>query len=408
MKFYSLNHPLQQLLKERILILDGAMGTMIQRHKLDEKAYRGKEFANHPSDLKGNNELLSLTQPHIIGEIHNAYLAAGADIIETNTFNANAVSQADYNLQDQVYALNVASAKIARKAAEAFTKKTPDKPRFVAGALGPCNKTASLSPDVNDPAYRSITFDELVAAYLEQLRGLNDGGIDLILIETIFDTLNSKAAIFACETFFSAKGGSASGGEKRLPVIISGTITDASGRTLSGQTTEAFYISIAHANPLAVGLNCALGAKDMRPYIEEISRIASCYVSCYPNAGLPNEFGEYDQSAQEMAQLVKEFAESGFINILGGCCGTTPEHIKTIAEAVKNIPPRPLKNLPPQSSYSGLEPLIIRPDSNFINIGERTNVTGSKQFARLILTGNYDEAVSVARQQVEAGAQESG
>ncbi len=422
MKNSVLNHPLAKILQEWILILDGAMGTMIQRHKLDEKAYRGKEFAGHPSDLKGNNELLSLTQPHIIEEIHNAYLAAGADIIETNTFNANAVSQADYNLQAQVYAMNVASAKIARKAADAFTKKTPDKPRFVAGALGPCNKTASLSPDVNDPSFRSITFDELVTAYLEQLRGLVDGGIDLILIETIFDTLNSKAAIFACETFFEQT-------KKRLPVIISGTITDASGRTLSGQTTEAFYISIKHANPLAVGLNCALGAKDMRPYIEEISRIANCYVSCYPNAGLPNEFGQYDQSAREMAELVEEFAKSGFINILGGCCGTTPEHIKAIADAVKNIAPRKLPGLPPQSSYSGLEPLNIRPDTgparelgmtsstnldntfqgsrraNFINIGERTNVTGSKQFARLILAGNYDEAISVTRQQVEAGAQ---
>ena len=374
------------------------MGTMIQRYKLDEAAYRGTHFAKHPVDIKGNNELLVLTRPDVIEEIHTAYLAAGADIIETNTFNANRLNQGEYKLQDQAYALNVAAAKIARKATDAFTKKTPNKPRFVAGAIGPTNRTTSLSPDVNDPGFRAVNFDQLVEIYTEQAQGLIDGGIDLFLIETIFDTLNAKAAIFAVNGLCEKLG-------KNIPLIISGTITDASGRTLSGQTTEAFWISVAHAEPLSIGLNCALGAKDMRPYIAELSRVAPCHIICYPNAGLPNAFAEYDQTPEEMAALIEEFAQSGFVNIVGGCCGTTPEHIKAIAAAVGRIAPRPIPQVPVLSSYSGLEPLIIRSDMNFINIGERTNVTGSKKFAKLILEGNYEEALSIARQQVEAGAQ---
>jgi 5-methyltetrahydrofolate--homocysteine methyltransferase len=393
-------YPIETLLTKRILILDGAMGTMIQRYKLDEVAYRGEAYADFPRDLKGNNDLLSITQPHIIREIHEAYLKAGADIIETNTFNANAISQLDYDLASLAYSLNLASARLAKDAANRFTQKMPGKPRFVAGAIGPTNRTASISPDVNDPGARNVTFDELVKVYAEQTRGLVDGGVDLLLIETIFDTLNAKAAIYAVKTYCAAVG-------RDIPVMISGTITDASGRTLSGQTTEAFWISVAHAEPLAVGLNCALGAEDMRPYIAELARVADCYVSCYPNAGLPNPLSEsgYDQTPQQTAGLVKEFAVSGFVNILGGCCGTTPDHIRAIAEAVRDIPPRELKPQPIFSCFSGLEPLIVRPDANFINVGERTNVTGSKQFARLIKDEQYDEALSVARQQVEAGAQ---
>ena len=392
------DHPLHKLLQKRILIIDGAMGTMIQRCKLDEAGYRGKQFKDFPVDLKGNNDLLSLTQPAVIEEIHSAYLEAGADIIETNTFNANAISMADYQMEDQVYDLNLTSAKIAKKAAQVFTQKTPDKPRFVAGALGPTNKTASMSQDVNDPGNRGVTFDELVTAYTEQIRGLIDGGIDLLMVETIFDTLNAKAALYAINAYCESI-------KKKIPIMISGTITDASGRTLSGQITEAFWISVADSDPICVGLNCALGAKELRPYIAELSRIASPYISCYPNAGLPNEFGEYDQSPEEMAELVREFAQSGFLNIVGGCCGTTPEHIAQIAKVVAGIPPRQIKELPPQSSYSGLEPLKITKETNFINIGERTNITGSQKFSQLILDGNYDEALSVARQQVEAGAQ---
>ena len=389
---------IRNLLKSRILILDGAMGTMIQRYKLEEKDYRGEQFANHPCDVKGNNDLLSITQPKVIEEIHNEYLAAGADIIETNTFSANAISMADYQMEDQAYALNLASARIARKVADEFTRKTPDNPRFVAGSLGPTNRTASISSDVNDPGCRAVTFDQLVAAYAEQTRGLVDGGIDIILIETIFDTLNAKAAIFAVQSYCEKIG-------KDIPIMISGTITDKSGRTLSGQTTEAFWISIAHAKPLVVGLNCALGAKDMRPYIVELDRVVDCHVSCYPNAGLPNEFGEYDQSPEEMAALVKEFAESGLVNVVGGCCGTTPDHIKAIAEALKDVAPRQIIDKPVYFCLSGLEPLVVRGDSNFINIGERTNVAGSRKFARLIVEGDYEAALSIARQQVEAGAQ---
>ncbi len=398
MKLPLLTHPIHKLLHKRILILDGAMGTMIQRYKLDEAGYRGKQFKDHDSDLKGNNDLLSLTQPSIIREIHSQYLQSGADIIETNTFNSNSISMADYRMEGLIYDLNIASAKIAHEAVVEFNKKNPNKPRFVAGAIGPTPKTASLSPNVNDPGFRAVNFDQLVESYTEQIRGLMDGGVDLLLVETVFDTLNCKAAIYAIHQYFEKVG-------REIPIMISGTITDASGRTLSGQTPEAFYISIAHSRALFVGLNCALGAETMRPHIEEISRVAGCYVSCYPNAGLPNAFGQYDQTPSQMAALVKEFAQSQFINILGGCCGTTPDHIKAIAEAVADIAPRKLKDIPVKTSFSGLEPLHVTKETNFINVGERTNVTGSKKFAQLIKSGNFEEAVSVAKQQVDAGAQ---
>ncbi len=391
-------HPIFDLLKERILVLDGATGTMVQRYKLDDAAYRPKQFASHTVDLKGNNDILSITQPKIIEEIHEAYLNAGADIIETNTFGATTIAQADYKLEDQVYAMNLASARIAKKAANKFTKKNPKKPRFVAGSLGPTNRTASISPDVNDPGYRAVTFKQLVDAYTEQLRGLVAGGIDLILVETIFDTLNAKAALYAIDEYCTSQG-------KTLPIMISGTITDASGRTLSGQTVEAFWISVKHAKPLSIGLNCALGASEMRPYLSELSNISDCFTAAYPNAGLPNEFGDYDQSADQMADFIADFARSGLVNIVGGCCGTTPDHIKAIANVVEGIKPRKAKRITPHSCFSGLEPLIVRPDSNYINVGERTNVMGSKKFARLIIEEQYEEALSVARQQVEAGAQ---
>ena len=386
------------LLQKRILIIDGAMGSEIHKYKLDETGFRGEQFKNHCCDVKNNGDLLSITQPHIIEEIHASYLDAGADIIETNTFGANAISLADYQMEDQAYALSLASAKIAKKIAKKFTQKTPDKPRFVAGSFGPTTRTASMSADVNDPGSRLVTFDQLVNAYTDQIRAFMDADVDLLMVETIFDTLNAKAALFAINTYCDKIN-------KHLPLIISGTITDASGRTLSGQTTEAFWISIAHSNPIAIGFNCALGTKEMRPYIAELDQLVPCYISCYPNAGLPNELGEFDQTADEMAELIKEFAKDGLLNIVGGCCGTTPEHIKAIADAVADIPPRQLKKQPIQSCYSGLEPLTITPETNFLNVGERTNVTGSKKFARLILNENYDEALSVARQQVEAGAQ---
>ncbi|OGX24493.1 MAG: methionine synthase [Omnitrophica WOR_2 bacterium GWF2_38_59] len=392
------DHPIYKLLQKRILVLDGAMGTMIQRYNLQEEDYRGSVFADHESSLKGNNDLLSITRPDIIEEIHEAYLAANADIIETNTFGSNSICLADYKLENKVYELNLASAKIAKRAADKFSKKTPNKPRFVAGSLGPLNKTASISPDVNDPGYRAVKFDELVEAYTEQLKGLINGGIDIVLIETVFDTLNCKAAIFAVNSYFEKIG-------KTLPIMISGTITDASGRTLSGQTSEAFLISVAHAKPLSIGLNCALGTEDMRPYIAELSSKASCFISCYPNAGLPNELGQYDQTASEMADLLGEFASNGYLNIVGGCCGTTPEHIKKIAAIVSKYPPRKLESKPLLSSFSGLEALVIRPETNFINVGERTNVAGSKIFAKLIIKEDYEGALSIARQQVEAGAQ---
>ncbi|WZH53711.1 MAG: methionine synthase [Nocardioides alkalitolerans] len=387
---------LTRALRERILVIDGAMGTAIQRDRPDEAGYRGERFADWPSDLVGNNDLLTLTQPDIIEGIHREYLEAGADIIETNTFNANAISLSDYGMQELAYELNLESARLARAAADACA--TPDRPRYVAGALGPTTRTASISPDVNDPGARNVTWDELVAAYTTATHGLLDGGSDIIIIETIFDTLNAKAAIFAVETVFEELG-------RRWPVIISGTITDASGRTLSGQTTEAFWYSVKHAQPLLVGLNCALGAKEMRPFLADLSRVAGTFVSAYPNAGLPNAFGEYDEAAEETAAIVAEFAEAGLVNLVGGCCGTTPAHIGAIARAVAGSTPREVPTPRPALRLSGLEPLVVDEDSLFVNVGERTNVTGSARFKKLIKDGDYDTALSVAAQQVESGAQ---
>lgn len=391
-------HTISELLKQRILVLDGAMGTMIQQYKLMETDFRGEEFKDHPSDLKGCNDLLSITQPFIIREIHEKYLEAGSDIIETNTFNATSVSMADYRMEPQVYRMNKASAELAKAAANKFTAINPGKPRFVAGAIGPTSKTLSLSPDVNNPGFRAITFDQLVASYQEQALGLMDGSVDLLLIETIFDTQNARAALFAVENAFEKTG-------KRLPVMISGTITDASGRTLSGQTTEAFLISVSHANLLSVGLNCALGAKEMRPYLAELSAKAPFFLSVYPNAGLPNQFGGYDESPQAMAEQLRDFVEHGFANIIGGCCGTTPEHIREFAKVAEKGKVRIVPETEKKLQLSGLEPLTIFPGSNFINVGERTNVSGSRKFARLIREGNYEEALSIARDQVEGGAQ---
>ncbi|WP_243858633.1 methionine synthase [Mycobacterium sp. DL440] len=383
-------------LRQRIMVIDGAMGTAIQRDRPDEAGYRGERFKDWPSDLQGNNDLLNLTQPQIIEAIHREYLEADADILETNTFNANAVSLSDYDMADLSYELNYAGAALARKACDEFS--TPDKPRYVAGALGPTTRTASISPDVNDPGARNVSYDQLVAAYLEAAGGLVDGGADLIIIETIFDTLNAKAAVFALETLFEDRG-------RRWPVIISGTITDASGRTLSGQVTEAFWNSIRHANPIAVGLNCALGAPEMRPYIAEMSRIADTFVSCYPNAGLPNAFAEYEESPESQASYIAEFAEAGLINLAGGCCGTTPAHIAQIAKVVEGKAPREVPEVELATRLSGLEPLNITKDSLFVNIGERTNITGSARFRNLIKAEDYDTALSVALQQVEVGAQ---
>ena len=329
-------YDIKEILKSRIMIIDGAMGTMIQRHKLEELDYRGERFKDWHKDVKGNNDLLSITQPEIITGIHKQYLEAGADIIETNTFSSTIIAQADYDMQSLAYELNVESANCARKAADEFTALDPNKPRFVAGAIGPLNKTLSLSPDVNNPGFRAVTFDEVVDAYTEQIRGLVDGGVDILLVETIFDTLNAKAAIYAIKEFFRKSK------KTELPIMISGTITDASGRTLSGQTLEAFYVSVIHANPLSIGLNCALGASEMRPHIEELSAIAKCFTSAYPNAGLPNAFGEYDEQPHETAHIIEEWAKQGFVNIVGGCCGTTPDHIKHIAEEVKKFTPRAL------------------------------------------------------------------
>jgi 5-methyltetrahydrofolate--homocysteine methyltransferase len=430
-QFSTTEQILRDLLAQRILILDGAMGTMIQQYKLTESNYRGgengrfKDFkgptdalfcnkgtscgcgANHnpaPTEttrelfVKGNNELLSLTQPHVIQEIHEQYFAAGADIVETNTFGATSVAQDDYHMAHLAYEMNIASAKLALAARDKYS--TPDKPRFVAGALGPTPKTASISPDVNDPAARNVTFDQLVAAYLEQTRALVEGGVDILMVETIFDTLNCKAALFAIETFFDESG-------KRLPLMISGTVTDASGRILSGQTVPAFWNSVRHAKPLTIGLNCALGAALMRPYAQELSKIADTFVCIYPNAGLPNPMSDtgFDEKPEDTSALVKEFAESGFINIAGGCCGTTPPHIKAIADALKTIAPRQVPVVQKSTKLSGLEPFVIDDNSLFINVGERTNVTGSKAFARLILNEQFEEALQVARQQVENGAQ---
>jgi 5-methyltetrahydrofolate--homocysteine methyltransferase len=389
---------LDRLVRQRILVLDGAMGTMIQAHKLGEADFRGERFRGHAKDLQGNNDLLSLTRPDVIRSIHREYLEAGADIIETNTFNATRISQADYGTQDFAYEINREAARLARLEADAMTARTPDAPRFVAGALGPTNRTASISPDVNDPGKRNVTFDELVAAYDEEARGLLDGGADLLIIETIFDTLNAKAAIFAVETVFEKLG-------RKVPLIISGTITDASGRTLSGQTVEAFWNSVRHARPFAVGLNCALGGREMRPYIEELARVADCWISCYPNAGLPNAFGEYDEQPHDTACILEDFAQSGFVNLVGGCCGTTPDHIRHVAGHVRGKTPRAPSPREALCRLSGLEPLNLTPEINFVNVGERTNVTGSAKFRDLVKAGDYPAGLAVARQQVEAGAQ---
>src|SRR3954465_6552051 len=417
---------LRRLLNDRILILDGAMGTMIQRYKLTEADFRGERFANHGCDLKGDSDVLVLTRPDVISAIHHEYLEAGADIIETNTFGGTAIAQGDYALEDAVYDINFEGARLARAAADAWTAQTPDRPRFVAGSMGPPNRALSISPDVKNPAFRSTPFDEMRPGYKTQVRGLIDGGSDLLLLETIFDTLVAKAALVAIENVFEATG-------VRLPLMISVTVPDRSGRTLSGQTVDAFYVSIRHAKPFSVGINCALGARDMRPYLAELARLAECYVSAYPNAGLPNAFGEYDEQPEETSALLRDFATSGFVNILGGCCGTTPDHINAVAAAVSGVAPRPLPSsswLRPRSAvrnagsdattdspdpgsrmpdpgytqFSGLEVLTIRPDSNFQMIGERTNVTGSTKFARLIKAGNYADAASVAADQVRGGA----
>jgi len=389
---------LKQALSQRILILDGAMGSMIQNYQLEESDYRGERFASFHKDIKGNNDLLSLSRPDIITEIHRDYLDAGADIIETNTFNATQISQSDYDLQSVAGELNRESARIARAAADAATAKTPDKPRFVAGVLGPTSRTATLSPDVNDPAFRNITFDQLVADYQEASEGLIEGGADILLIETSFDTLNAKAAIFAVQGVFERLG-------FELPIMISGTITDASGRTLSGQTTEAFWYSVAHAKPISIGLNCALGAAQLRPYIQSLAVNADTFVSAHPNAGLPNEFGEYDETPEQTAAILEEFAASGLLNIIGGCCGTTPAHIKAIAAAVRPYPPRVIPDIKPACRLSGLEPFVIDDSSLFVNVGERTNITGSAKFKRLIIEEDYDTALEVALEQVKMGAQ---
>jgi 5-methyltetrahydrofolate--homocysteine methyltransferase len=396
-KFYP-NHPIHNLLKDRILILDGAMGTMIQSYKLDEDDFRGKEFQEYLNDLKGNNDLLSITQPQIIQEIHRSYLEAGADIIETNTFNANGVSMIDYQMRNLVYRMNLESAELAKQIAGEFTHRNSRKPRFVAGSIGPANRTASLSPDVNRPEYRNVSFDQIVEAYTPQIKGLVEGGADFLMVETVFDTLNCKAVLFAIDQCFEESG-------NKIPVMLSGTIIDASGRTLSGQTLESFWIATSHIDLLSVGLNCSLGAQEMRPFIEEISNLAPIYVSCFPNAGLPNEFGEYDQTPEMMAAILSEFADSGFLNIVGGCCGTRAEHIQAIAETMESKKPRNFPKIKKFPQFSGLEPLTIRPDSNFINVGERCNVTGSTRFAGLIREENYEEALQVARKQVENGAQ---
>ncbi|MDO7744735.1 MAG: methionine synthase, partial [Pedobacter sp.] len=389
---------IREELEKRILIIDGAMGTMIQRYILTEEDFRGERFKDHPCDVKGNNDLLNITRPDIIKAIHTEYLKAGTDIIETNTFSTQRISLADYQMEELDYEMSYEGAKIAREAVDEFMLANPDRRCFVAGAIGPTNRTLSLSPDVNDPGYRALTFDQLMDAYYEQVKGLVDGGADVLLIETIFDTLNAKVAIFAIKKYEEIIG-------RKLEIMISGTITDASGRTLSGQTVEAFLNSIIHAKPLSIGFNCALGAKDMRPHIEELSAKAGCYVSAYPNAGLPNEFGAYDEMPGETALLVGDFIEHGFVNIVGGCCGTTPDHIAAIAAKAKNITPRKIPVLERYLRLSGLEPVTITPESMFVNIGERTNITGSPKFSKLILSGDYEAALAVARQQVEGGAQ---
>ncbi|MGH9455617.1 MAG: homocysteine S-methyltransferase family protein, partial [Terriglobia bacterium] len=381
-----------------IVIIDVAMGTMIQQRNLSEADYRGSQFADHRKDLRLNNDLLNITQPQIIEEIHLQYLAAGADIIESNTFNSNAISMAEYGLENHIHALNVAGARNARRAVERFTAEHPERRCFVAGSLGPTSRTLSASQDISSPAARAVTFDQLRDAYYAQARGLIEGGADSLLVETVFDTLNAKAALFAIDQLFEDTG-------KRVPVMVSVTIIDQSGRTLSGQTVEAFWISVSHMKLLSVGINCALGAKQMRPYIEELSQVAPVYISCYPNAGLPNAFGGFDETPEIMCGDLREFALNGWVNIVGGCCGSTPEHIHAIAQAVRGLKPHVLSRPEPYSRFSGMEPLTMRPDSNFVNVGERTNVTGSPKFAKLIKAGEYEEALSVARQQVEGGAQ---
>ncbi|KAF2069637.1 hypothetical protein CYY_009042 [Polysphondylium violaceum] len=388
---------LRDTMNERIMILDGAMGTEIQKFKLKDHHYRGEEFKDHPHELGGNNDLLVITQPDIIREIHCKYLEAGADIIETNTFNGNIFSQADYKLEYMVKRINVEAAKLAKSACEEYTKKDPSKPRYAAGAIGPTNKTASISPSVERPEARNVTFDELVDGYYEQVVALVEGGVDLFLVETVFDSLNAKAAIFAIENYFKD--------HPRIPVFVSGTIVDKSGRTLSGQTGEAFYNCIALSNPMVFGLNCALGANEMRPFLHNISKVAECFVSCYPNAGLPNTFGGYDETPEMMAESIKEFALAGFLNIVGGCCGTSPDHIRAFAEVTKGLAPRKIPSLPQFTTVSGLEPLVFTPELNFVNVGERCNVSGSRRFANLIKANKFEEALSVARAQVEAGAQ---
>ena len=395
---------LHALLATRILLLDGAMGTMIQRHSLGEEDFRGDRFRDHSHDLRGNGDVLALTRPDVIGGVHREYLAAGADIVETNTFSSTAIAQADYGLSALAYELNLEATRLAKAATDDWSARTPNRPRFVAGAMGPTNRTLSISPDVNDPAARAVTFDQVRDAYREQVRGLIDGGADLLLIETIFDTLNAKAAIAAVLEIFEERG-------VELPLMISATITDQSGRTLSGQMIDAFYVSVRHAKPFSVGLNCALGAEQMRPYLADLARIAECHVSCYPNAGLPNAFGEYDELPRDTGRLLGDFAESGFVNMLGGCCGTTPDHIRAVASAIDGLAPRLLPAPDPDSPGSGaftqlagLETLVIRPDSNFTMVGERTNVTGSKRFARLITSGQFTEAADVALGQVRGGA----
>ncbi|MEE8341495.1 MAG: methionine synthase, partial [Candidatus Neomarinimicrobiota bacterium] len=389
---------ISEIAKKRILILDGAMGSLIQSYELKEPDFRGNRFQNHSIDLKGNNDILSLTKPKIIEEIYSDYLQAGADFISTNTFNATRISQADYKMEEYVVEINYQSALIARKVADKFTKQNIQKPRFVVGVLAPTNRTASISPDVSDPSIRNITFDELVVAYSEAAKALIEGGVNLLLVETIFDTLNAKAALFAVQSVFDKYG-------KKVPLMVSGTITDASGRTLSGQTLEAFYYSIKHSPLFSVGLNCAMGANQLRPFIEELSLLSDSLVSFHPNAGLPNELGEYDESPEHMAEIVGDIAERGLVNIVGGCCGSTPEHITAIAETVKNFKPRKQKEIKKHTCLSGLEPTVIRPDSLFVNVGERTNVAGSIKFRRLIKEEKFNEALSIARYQIEGGAQ---
>jgi 5-methyltetrahydrofolate--homocysteine methyltransferase len=387
---------LRHLLDQRILVLDGGMGTSIQKHGLTEGDYRGERFRDHAKDQKGNNDLLILTQPDLIRSVHEEFLEAGADMLETNTFSSTSIAQADYGMESVIRELNVRGAQLAREAADAWTAKTGRR-RFVAGSIGPLNRTLSISPDVNDPGFRAVSFDQVKDAYAEQIRGLVEGGVDLLLIETIIDTLNTKAALVAVDEVARETG-------VRPPLMISATITDQSGRILSGQTIEAFWISVAHANPLLVGINCALGAQQMRPFLSDLANAADTRVHVYPNAGLPNAFGEYDEAPEATAGFLKEFAEAGLINLAGGCCGTTPGHIAAIAEAVDGVPPRPVPKVPARTRYSGLEPLEIREDANFQMIGERTNVTGSRKFLRLIKGGEFDTALEVALEQVRGGA----